>query len=140
MSRPELRIGDRERDAAMSALGEHYAAGRITKEEYDERAAVVWAARTNAQLWPVFADLPGPHQARGMSRSVAAVPWEPAPTGREERSGGSRFPLLPVILVLVVLAVVLRAWPLLIIVGVLWWTGVFSMAGRACGRRRPHHR
>ena len=35
---PELRIGDAEREATISALGEHYAAGRLTKEEYDERS------------------------------------------------------------------------------------------------------
>jgi len=138
MSRPELRIGDREREAALTALGEHFAAGRITKDEYDERSAVIWAARTNSQLWPVFADLPGPHQARGASRAATPVPWEPSPTGREHRpSGGFRFPFLPLVLVLLVAAVVFRAWPLLIVIGVLWWAGVFSMARRACSRGRP---
>jgi hypothetical protein len=137
MSRPELRIGDREREAALTALGEHYAAGRITKEEYDERSAVIWAARTNSQLWPVFADLPGPHQARGAARASMPVPWEPTPTGREERSGGFRFPFLPLILVLLVAAVLLRAWPLLLVIGVLWWAGVFHMARRAFTRPRP---
>ena len=38
MNGPELRIGDDDREAAVTALGEHYAAGRLTKEEYDERA------------------------------------------------------------------------------------------------------
>ena len=46
MNGPELRIGDAEREAAVTALGEHYAAGRLTKEEYDERAERAWAART----------------------------------------------------------------------------------------------
>jgi uncharacterized membrane protein len=60
---PEIRIGDAEREAAVAALGEHYAAGRLTKEEYDERAAVAWTAKTNSALWPLFADLPRPQAA-----------------------------------------------------------------------------
>ena len=33
---PSLRIGDAEREAAAQALGEHYAVGRLTRDEYDE--------------------------------------------------------------------------------------------------------
>lgn len=55
---PEPRIGDAERDAAVRALGEHYAAGRLTKEEYDERADTALRARTNSDLRPLFVDLP----------------------------------------------------------------------------------
>lgn len=54
----ELRIGDTERDAAVTALGEHFAAGRIDKGEYDERTAAAWSARTSGALAPLFADLP----------------------------------------------------------------------------------
>jgi hypothetical protein len=53
-----LRVGDEEREAAAAMLGEHYAAGRITKDEYDERVEQVWAARFGADLRPLFADLP----------------------------------------------------------------------------------
>jgi len=31
------RISDGDRDAAVQALGEHYAIGRLDKAEYDER-------------------------------------------------------------------------------------------------------
>ncbi|MET0520955.1 MAG: DUF1707 domain-containing protein, partial [Jiangellaceae bacterium] len=54
----QLRIGDAERDNAAQALGEHYATGRISKEEYEERSEQVWAARFQADLEPLFADLP----------------------------------------------------------------------------------
>ena len=54
----EIRIGDAEREQAVSALGEHYLAGRITQEEYDERAAAAWTAKTVSQLQPLFWDLP----------------------------------------------------------------------------------
>ena len=55
-----LRIGDAERESAVAALGEHYAQGRLAKEEYDERSDAAWSARTAADLAPLFADLPTP--------------------------------------------------------------------------------
>jgi hypothetical protein len=55
-----LRIGDAERDAAAADLGEHYAAGRLTLDELNERLESVFAARTYGQLARVMADLPGP--------------------------------------------------------------------------------
>lgn len=77
--RPEVRIGDAEREAAVAALGEHYAAGRLTKEEYDERAGIAWTAKTNSALWPLFADLPRPAhpvvQARPSSRPSSSEHW-----------------------------------------------------------------
>ena len=61
MTGPEMRIGDAEREAAVQALGEHFAAGRLTKDEFDERSASAYAARTASALRPLFVDLPGPH-------------------------------------------------------------------------------
>src|SRR4051812_38866386 len=60
MSDEHLRIGDAERELAASALGEHYAQGRISAEEHTERLEQIWTARTRAELQPVFRDLPGP--------------------------------------------------------------------------------
>jgi Domain of unknown function (DUF1707) len=57
-----VRIGDAERDAAAHELGEHFAMGRITAEEHAERLEQIWAARTQADLTPVFGDLPRPRQ------------------------------------------------------------------------------
>lgn len=54
----QIRIGDAERDGAAAALGEHYAAGRLTKDEYDERIDRVWAAKYEDDLAPLFSDLP----------------------------------------------------------------------------------
>ena len=59
MSEDHLRIGDAEREQAAAALGEHYAAGRLSTEEHAERLDRVWAARTRAALGPLFRDLPG---------------------------------------------------------------------------------
>lgn len=124
----EVRIGDAEREAAASALGEHFASGRLTHEEYDERSARVWSAKTNSDLWPLFADLPSPHvKRRGLSPAVA-VPAD----ARSRRSGGLRvFPLLVVLAVLVV-ALHWPPWPLLLL-GWLWVIGFFR-GGLCWGR------
>ncbi|WP_194817561.1 DUF1707 domain-containing protein [Nocardia sp. XZ_19_385] len=55
---PEVRIGTAEREQAMQRLSDHFAAGRLSVAEFDERSAVVAAALTRGDLEPVFADLP----------------------------------------------------------------------------------
>jgi Domain of unknown function (DUF1707) len=54
-----LRIGDAERDAAAADLGEHYAAGRLSLDELNERLDAVFSSKTLGQLTRVMADLPG---------------------------------------------------------------------------------
>ena len=126
-----LRIGDAERDEAIAALGEHYAAGRITKDEYEERAGRVWAARFDADVTPLFADLPP-------SRSAVKAP----PAGvRQHRSGlpGYRmFFLAPVMMLaaaaMVVLVISSAPWLLF----ALFWVWLFS--GFGFHRVRRGHR
>ena len=132
---PELRIGDAEREAAVAALGEHYAAGRLTKEEYDERSSQAWTARTGSELWPLFADLP-----RTDARSAAG---EPPP--RENRRPSGRpwwvVPFVPVLVFLVVLTVVTHL-PIILLAVVVWllwarrpgmWVHRHGMRGRHFG-------
>jgi hypothetical protein len=80
-----LRIGDAEREDAARELGEHFALGRITAEEHADRLERIWAARTAADLAPVFGDLPRPRpeqpapsmtdRVRGLSPHGFAVPF-----------------------------------------------------------------
>ena len=104
---PELRIGDSEREAAVAALGDHYAAGRLTKEEYDERAARAWEARTRSALWPLFSDLPRPEPERPDAPSAGTARGAPyghdttgLPLGLALRRG-----VMPVLIVLLVIGV-----------------------------------
>ncbi len=63
-----VRIGTAERESAAVSLGEHFSAGRLTADEYDERVVLAYQARTAADLEPLFADLPStaqPPQTRG---------------------------------------------------------------------------
>lgn len=53
-----LRIGDAERSAAAAALGRHWTAGRLSPEEFDQRTAGAWGARTGRALNELFRDLP----------------------------------------------------------------------------------
>ena len=58
--RPEsagLRASDRDRDVDLGVLAEGYADGRLSKDEYDERAGATSAARTLGELPPLIVDL-----------------------------------------------------------------------------------
>ena len=110
----ELRIGDADREAAVAELGEHFALGRLTKEEHDERTDAAWSARTRSDLAPLFADLPG---------SGAPDPGAPpAPVGQPVRRG----PAVPwaavkaVLAALLVLTVVTHL-PFLLLAGGVWF-------------------
>jgi hypothetical protein len=68
---PDLRIGDVERNAVVERLHAALAEGRLTLEEFDERSAAAYAARTAGDLEPLTSDLPTP-------TGPAAAPAEPA--------------------------------------------------------------
>lgn len=57
---PAVRVGTAEREQAASALGEHFAAGRLELDEYDERVRRAYAAKTAGDLIVLFSDLPRP--------------------------------------------------------------------------------
>ena len=54
----DIRVGDADRDATATQLREHYAAGRLTLDELNERLEQTFAARTGADLNAVMRDLP----------------------------------------------------------------------------------
>jgi hypothetical protein len=57
-SQSYMRVGDAEREATVSELREHFASGRLTQEEFDERLSQAFAAKTRAELDSVLRDLP----------------------------------------------------------------------------------
>ena len=133
---PAQRIGDVERERAVAALGEHYAAGRIDRLELEARLDAAYRATTVDQLVDLFGDLPDPRpfrlsrrQRRAADRAAAraarrAIPWP-------------RFPVVPVVALLVAIAVLIASeGRLFFLVPMLWfWLGA--------GRRRwygPPHR
>ena len=75
-----LRVGDAERDAVVARLQDAHVEGRLDAVELEERLGTALAARTQADLDPLLADLPsaGRSPARAPSSSVTArVTGEP---------------------------------------------------------------
>jgi hypothetical protein len=61
-----IRVSDADRDQAIAELSEHFQAGRLTQEEFEERSGRALQARTGDDLAALFTDLPG--------RSTVPVP------------------------------------------------------------------
>jgi hypothetical protein len=81
------RIGSQERDVAVGALQQHYQAGRLTPEEYEDRSVRAGKAMTWAEIAPLFADLPEPRP--GPIRVNLAAP-EARPQGLVPMSDRTR--------------------------------------------------
>jgi hypothetical protein len=54
-----IRASDGERDHLVALLQRHFADGRLTQDELEERVGAALAARTRDQLRGLTADLPG---------------------------------------------------------------------------------
>ena len=66
-----LRVGDADREAIAAQLREHYADGRLTLEELNERLDQTFAARTRADLNVVMRDLP--HITRPLAGAAISI-------------------------------------------------------------------
>ena len=93
-TQPGLRIGDREREAVAAELREHYAHGRLTLEEFNQRLDTAFAAKTQSDLSRTTYDLPHVRSAgtpmppsRSRPASQPALGW----TG-QDRSHRTRGP------------------------------------------------
>jgi hypothetical protein len=145
-----IRIGDQEREDAVTRLGAHYEAGRLSAEEHQERVGEALQAKTAAELAALFADLPGQHQAGGEQAGAPQGEWT-GPWGGRGPGGSGRppwaargpfgkipFPLLIALAVIGVLASIgcvvggghPPVLPLLLIVA-----GIFIVKKRRQGRR-----
>ena len=95
----DMRVGDAERDAAANELREHFASGRLTQDELNERLDQTFAAKTRADLSGLFTDLPSSTwqdaPARGVGgrpfgaeRAVRDAPGSSGPAGAPITAGG----------------------------------------------------
>jgi Domain of unknown function (DUF1707) len=55
-----IRVSDADRERVTVRLREHFAEGRLTREELDERISAALNAKTFGDLRPIMADLPEP--------------------------------------------------------------------------------
>ncbi len=131
----QIRIGDTERDAAAAALGEHYAAGRLTKDEYDERIDRVWAAKYEGDLAPLFGDLPRRSSLATPARGVATTGTGHSSPRRRPGPPLGFHPLMllgPIVVAGIIAAAVVAGAPWLFLLFFLWCFG-------GLGGRRRHH-
>ncbi len=70
-----MRASDHDRSRVQSVLNDAYAEGRLTHEEWDQRATTLASAATYADLDRLTADLPARHP--GMQVSPAPQAWLP---------------------------------------------------------------
>ncbi|AHD20582.1 DUF1707 domain-containing protein [Rhodococcus pyridinivorans] len=113
--RPDIRIGTAEREEAVALLGEHFAAGRLSLAEFDERVALATQATVRGDLIPLFADLP-------------SAPAAMATTGPRDLAE-QLLTLVPFILVALLVIVVFRH-PIALLIAF----GVLFVAGRRAYR------
>lgn len=69
-----VRASDADRDRSAAALSEHYAAGRLTLEEYQERLDQAYAAKTLGDLDDLITDLPATDPGQLPSQQVGHPP------------------------------------------------------------------
>lgn len=113
-----MRIGDAEREVALTALGEHFAQGRITRDEHDERSDAVWSAKHADDLAPLFADLP---HGSPLGPVQTPVPGRvPASRGFRDRFAGLPTPV-QVVLVVLAAGFVVSNLPFLLLAAALWF-------------------
>ena len=73
-----IRVSDTDRDHVTARLRDHFAEGRLTSGELDERISAALSARTFGDLRRVMADLPGPvpvPPAKAQHPQWAGPPW-----------------------------------------------------------------
>jgi Domain of unknown function (DUF1707) len=106
-----MRVSDADREQVTARLREHYAEGRLTSEELDERVTAALNAKTFGDLRRVMADLPepapagpqGPPAGWGGPQRGPVPGWAGPPVYRYRR--GPR--LLPLVLLVLFLAIIL---------------------------------
>ncbi|HEX6856339.1 MAG TPA: DUF1707 domain-containing protein [Streptosporangiaceae bacterium] len=128
-----IRVSDADRERVTTQLRDHFAAGRITSGELDERLLAALNAKTFGDLRRIMADLPGP---------VPALPPLRATPGWAIRRR-PRFPPLILLALLAALLIPPTGWLLATFVNVilLFWLMTFVIGAAAFrgSQRRWHH-
>jgi Domain of unknown function (DUF1707) len=134
-----IRVSDADRDRVTAQLRDHFAAGRITSVELDERLSAALNAKTFGDLRRIMADLPGPVP---VPLGAAPPPLRATPAWAVRR----RPPFPPLILLVLLAALLIPGgvgWLLAAFVNVilLFWLMTFVVGAFAFGRsqRRRHH-
>lgn len=75
MTNPSIRASDADRERVVATLQQHVGAGRLTLDEFSERSATAYRARTLGELDALTRDLPtlDPQVPTTAHRSVVPV-------------------------------------------------------------------
>ena len=137
-----MRVSDADRESAMTALGEHMSAGRLSLDEYGDRSAQISTAKTRHDLLVLFEDLPEPGpRISGVDEVTPTTPIAPQPAAVARRRGMSGWVLAPLIPLTWVTAIVVGVatgyWAVFLIPLVLTIFGAVLLARgvRRVGRR-----
>jgi hypothetical protein len=100
-----MRVSDADREQVTARLREHFAEGRLSSEELDERITATLNAKTFGDLRSIMTDLPepGPTGPAGPRPGQVPAPWATRPVSRYRR--GPR--LLPLALLVFFAALIL---------------------------------
>jgi DUF1707 SHOCT-like domain len=105
-----IRVSDAEREQVTARLRDHYAEGRLTESELDERVSAALNAKTFGDLRHLMADLPGPSPVAPQQPAQPPRPQWGGPPWIAYRRGPRLLPL--VMMVLLVVAVFPGGWVL----------------------------
>jgi hypothetical protein len=72
-----IRISDADRERVVERLREHFAEGRLTSDELDERVTAALNAKTYGDLRPLMSDLPEPETVG--AAAATSAPWQTGP-------------------------------------------------------------
>ncbi len=97
-----MRVSDADREALTARLRDHYAEGRLTQDELDERVSAALSAKTFGELRTLTTDLPGP--AVVPPHTAARPSWGGPPPWRRHYHRRPPVPLILLIALLVVLS------------------------------------
>ena len=77
-----IRVSDADRDQAIAELSEHFQAGRLTADEFEDRNGRALAARTWGELRDLMQDLPASPAGRHVPVTAATGAPRQRPLGR----------------------------------------------------------
>ncbi len=151
---PNLRASDSDREAVAQQLRDHYAAGRITLDEFDERTTTTYAAKTFGDLDDLLVDLPATEVVPVAATRVPA-PANAAGSDRVDRFRASVAPFSSWIVVALVMNLIWLGgtdphghhgpyWPIWVIgpwgvMMVMRWLNGGSRQSSEIERRRAEH-
>ncbi len=78
-ARLALRVGTEERERAVSELRRHYADGRLTSDELEDRCREAYGARTAGDLVRLLHDLPALEPRLPVRRAAEDRSWPTTP-------------------------------------------------------------